>query len=144
MNTLDCLIYVSTSKLTPSNSAEQIDDIVRISDIRNRDAGITGIITTQEGHFIQMLEGTPAAIDLLMLHLHFDSRHQDIVVVARERIANRDVVGWSMISTPQDATPHAELARLLTSRPDTIQPWRDVLMQMLSEPPRPSMTVQAA
>lgn len=144
MNTLDCLIYVSTSNLTPLNSAEQIADIVRISDVRNHDARITGIMTMQEGYFIQMLEGAPSAIDLLMLHLHFDSRHKDIVVVAREDIPARDVVGWSMISPPPLATPHSGLSRLLQARPGTVQPWRDALIQMLGEPPRLSRTMQPA
>lgn len=144
MNTLDCLIYVSTSKLAPSESAAQISDIVRVSDTRNRENQITGILAMQDGLFVQMLEGAPAALDLLMLHLHFDTRHEDIAVVARERIPVRDVIGWSMISPPPEALPHAGLSQLFQSKPSTIQPWRETLFQLLGLPPKPSMRAQAA
>ena len=44
-------------------------------------AAITGILTLQDGYFIQLLEGAPAALDLLMIHLHFDERHEEIEVL---------------------------------------------------------------
>ena len=144
MNTLDCLIYLSTCKLTPDESEQQLADIVRISALLNSQAGITGILTLQEGYFVQLLEGPPAALDLLMLHLHFDQRHEDICVVARERILARDVLSWSMIAPEQLTAPDTELIKLLAERTDRVEPWRNALLQLLGEPPRPLQTVLAA
>ncbi len=144
MNTLDCLIYLSASKLKPAEKTDQLADIVRVSAQLNSQAGITGILTLQDGYFIQMLEGPPAALDLLMLHLHFDERHDNIEVVAREEIPARDVVGWSMIAPDEEALPDQELGRLLGDRPSTVMDWRRTLLRLLGEPPRPLTKERAA
>lgn len=144
MNTLDCLIYLSTCKLKPHETEEQLADIVRISALQNSQVNITGILTLQDGHFVQLLEGAPAALDLLMLHLHFDRRHENISVVARERILARDVLSWSMIAPSLVADPDTELMELLAQRPSKVEPWRNSLLRLLGEPPRPMQTVQAA
>lgn len=134
MNTLDCLVYISRAKLSADERPRQLADIVKVSAYRNADAGITGILALQDGRFIQLLEGTPSALDLLMLHLHFDNRHEDIRIVARELIPDKAVTGWSMISPPEPDRPHMEIGRLLANPAASIAPWRTALLGMLGVP----------
>ena len=134
MKTLDCLVYVSRAKLSADERSSQLADIVKVSAYRNADTGITGILALQDGRFIQLLEGAPSALDLLMLHLHFDKRHEDIRVLAREPISDKAVTGWSMISPPEPDMPHIEIGRLLADPAASIAPWRTALLDMLGVP----------
>ena len=134
MKTLDCLVYVSRAKLSADERSSQLADIVKVSAYRNADTGITGILALQDGRFIQLLEGAPSALDLLMLHLHFDKRHEDIRVLAREAISDKAVTGWSMISPPEPDMPHIEIGRLLADPAASIAPWRTALLDMLGVP----------
>lgn len=134
MNTLDCLVYISRSKLMQEISAQELADIVKVSAFLNAQASITGILTLQDGYFVQMLEGAPAALDLLMIHLHFDERHEDIVVVARERISRKQTVGWAMIAPPANREPHSQLSKLLANPSASIAPWRAALLELVADP----------
>lgn len=134
MNTLDCLVYISRSKLNATERQDHLADIVKVSTYRNADAGITGILTLQDERFIQLLEGTPAALDLLMLHLHFDERHEDIRIVARDQIPLKEVTGWSMISPPQGTPPHPQISQMLAAPPPAIYPWRVAMKELVSMP----------
>ncbi len=134
MNTLDCLIYISRATLAPVENRSQLNDIVEVSAYRNAEAGITGILTLQNGYFIQLLEGAPSALDLLMLHLHFDKRHKDIHIVARETIARKDITGWSMIGPAPSVPPHPLIDAMLTRPPSSVRPWREALIEMAGVP----------
>lgn len=133
MNDLDCLVYVSRCRLGPDALPRALADIVEVANFRNKAARITGILTCQDGQFIQLLEGSPSALDLLMIHLHFDERHEDIRVLARQRIQAQKALDWSMIAPPADHPMGRELAALLADPPSTVTPWREVLLQMVTE-----------
>ena len=134
MNELDCLVYVSRSTLDDDALPAALADIVKVASYLNREAGITGILTYHSGQFVQLLEGPPAAIDRLMIHLHFDERHQDICIVARGRIQAKEALSWAMIAPEQDHPLRKSLGELLSAPPQTIQPWRQLLLQMMLEP----------
>jgi hypothetical protein len=131
MNTLDQLVYCSRSRLGPDEATEAIADIVHVAAFLNARHGITGALTLQDGVFIQVLEGAPSALDILMLHLHFDQRHDDIVVMARGRIDRRAFAAWGM-TTPTERDCRT-LGRLVADRCDDLAPWRDALSALLSE-----------
>lgn len=133
MNLLDCLIYISRCTLDRADLAAQLDDIVEISALRNRRAGITGILAYQDGQFVQVLEGSPAALDLLMIHLHFDKRHEDIRVVAREKIQAKHALSWDMISPPADHPLGRDLKALMADPPSKVAAWRRILLEMTTE-----------
>ena len=93
MNTLDQLVYCSRSRLAPADEATAMVDIVHVAAFLNARNGITGALTLQDGVFVQCLEGSPTALDILMLHLHFDERHEAIEIVARGDAKTSRVVG---------------------------------------------------
>lgn len=131
MNWLDQLVYCSRARLAPGDEATQLADIVHVSTFLNARAGITGALALQDGVFVQCLEGAPAALDILMLHLHFDTRHEDIVVMARGRIDRRAFAAWGM-TTPTERDCRA-LGRLIAGRCDDLAAWRDALTALLAQ-----------
>lgn len=131
MNILEQIVYCSRSRLARSEEAQAIVDIVQAAAFLNARNGITGALTLQDGVFVQMLEGAPSAIDILMLHLHFDARHEDIVVVARDRIDRRAFAAWGMTTLESRACP--VLSRLIADRSADLAAWRQALIGLLPD-----------
>lgn len=127
MNSLDQLVYCSRARLGDAQAVEQIADIVHVSTVRNARVGITGALTLRGDVFVQLLEGSPTELDILMLHLHFDARHEDIVVLARERIAQRAFPAWGMTAPRPDHLATGDLDRLIAQRSTDIGSWREAL-----------------
>ena len=88
------VIYVSTAshKLT----TDELDRILDQSRRNNQQGSITGMLLYADGNFIQVVEGESDAIDRLLGRLQQDDRHQDIVVIARYGIRERQFPTWSM------------------------------------------------
>lgn len=131
MNTLEQLVYCSRSRLSPDNEAAAIADIVHVAAFMNARSAITGALTLQNGMFIQFLEGPPSALDILMLHLHFDERHEDIEVVARADIERRSFPAWGMMAP--DRSQCATLSRLMAERSTDLAAWRCAMSQLLAQ-----------
>ncbi|MND81099.1 BLUF domain-containing protein [uncultured Brevundimonas sp.] len=127
MNTLDQLVYCSRARLPHEQAAEQIADIVHVSAFRNAQVGVTGALALSGDVFVQILEGSPTALDILMLHLHFDARHDDIVVLARERITRRAFPIWGMIAPQRGPALSSTLDRLIVERSSRLDLWRQAL-----------------
>ncbi|MGH7025705.1 BLUF domain-containing protein [Brevundimonas sp.] len=127
MNTLDQLVYCSRARLNQEQADEQIADIVHVSTFRNARVGITGALTLRGGAFVQLLEGTPTELDILMLHLHFDERHEDIVVLAREQITRRAFPIWGMTASRPDQRAARDLDRLIAERSPRLESWRQAM-----------------
>jgi len=132
MNRLDQLVYCSRSRLAPGEEAAAIVDIVHVAAFLNARNGITGALALQDGVFVQILEGSPSALDILMLHLHFDERHEDIEVVARDRIERRAFAAWGMAAPARGQC--AGLGRLIAERPADLAAWRRAMTALLTEP----------
>ncbi len=62
----------------------------------NAQEGITGILLYGEGHFVQVIEGVPAAVDALFAKIARDPRHQQVFEVYRQSVSTRDFPNWSM------------------------------------------------
>ena len=130
MNTLDQLVYCSRSRLAPADEAAAIADIVHAAAFLNARNGVTGALVLQDGMFVQVLEGAPTALDILMLHLHFDERHEEIEVMARGRIERRAFPAWGM-TAPTRRQCNA-LGRLIAERSDDLAAWRGAVSALLA------------
>ncbi len=75
---LKALTYTSLAR--PGLLAEDVDAIISSSRINNPLDGITGILIFNGSAFMQMLEGSEAAVDDLAERLIFDQRHTDVSV----------------------------------------------------------------
>jgi hypothetical protein len=88
------LIYVSTA-CRLLDEAELLA-ILEASVRHNGPQAVTGMLLYADGSFMQILEGSPAAIDETMGRIRNDDRHRDVVVIETRPIARREFGRWSM------------------------------------------------
>jgi hypothetical protein len=87
------LLYASRAVQT---SEQAIEDILTQSRQHNPGCGITGILCTGGGIFLQAIEGGRMAVSELYGHIQKDPRHKDVVLLHYEEITERRFGGWTM------------------------------------------------
>ena len=75
---------------------ETIESILSQSRQFNPTCGITGILCYGGGIFLQAIEGGRSAVNALYNQIVADERHQDVVLLHYEEIAQRHFSGWTM------------------------------------------------
>jgi hypothetical protein len=88
------LLYVS--RAVDPHSAHAIDSILTSARNHNLAQGITGILCYGGGIFLQAIEGGRNAVNALYNQIVADPRHQDVVLLHYEEIAERHFSGWTM------------------------------------------------
>jgi hypothetical protein len=88
------LVYVS-SAVKPFTDA-QLRELLAKARANNVSLGITGMLLHQQGAFLQMLEGEPAAVDAVFAKIEKDRRHGAILVLTRTEVGGRTFPDWSM------------------------------------------------
>ena len=91
---LKTVIYVSTGARQFSDEA--LLEILAQSRSRNAALGVTGMLLYDDGNFMQVLEGPPAAVDALYDSIARDSRHYAIIKIFEETSPTRSFPDWSM------------------------------------------------
>ena len=91
---LIALLYISSSKDTLTE--QDLTEILKISQTKNQEAEITGILCTGGGHFIQVLEGPQKAVLASYLRILDDPRHTDTLLIGATPLKERLFAGWSM------------------------------------------------
>jgi hypothetical protein len=87
------------SRQTPEVSADldfQVQQIIGSSISRNRSVGLTGLLLTVQGHFIQALEGNVAAVRATYARIAMDPRHRDLHIIAQGPAGKRLFGDWNM------------------------------------------------
>ena len=87
------LLYASRAA---DASPRVIESILSQSREHNPATGITGVLCYGGGVFLQAIEGGRAQVSELFGHIQKDARHQDVVLLQFEEIAERRFGGWSM------------------------------------------------
>lgn len=88
------LLYTSRTPKPPTS--KMIDAILDSSRRHNPERGITGILCHGGQVFLQVLEGGREQVNALYNHIARDERHQDVVVLHYEEVAERRFAGWTM------------------------------------------------
>jgi len=88
------LIYVSTSVKLLND--EELLDILKVSRENNSSRDVTGLLLYKGGNFMQVLEGPDDVVEAVFETIKADSRHKDVIVLAREQISNRQFPAWEM------------------------------------------------
>jgi hypothetical protein len=106
MATLIRIVYISRSTFASSTGNDGIDPglarILAKSRKNNRDANIVGGLLFGDGHFLQCLEGAPAAVDRLFKIIAADPRHKDVKTLLRVPIERLSFSAWSMKYVPME------------------------------------------
>jgi hypothetical protein len=91
---LKSLTYVSHAAL--DLTAEQLEEIHRTARDLNAIDGITGLLVFNGTRFLQVIEGSEAAVDDLVARLRRDARHSGVEIRDERTIAERSFPDWSM------------------------------------------------
>lgn len=118
------LLYVSQSNLDGPGGLGAVKDMVAAARLRNASLGVTGALIFAESHFVQVLEGSRAAVDELMRSIERDARHRDVRIVREGAVAARRFSGWSLAY----AGPPALLGTLLLPDREQDGEWADRLI----------------
>ena len=93
MSDLTQMVYISRATFPVTTDAYGINpNIAKIlakSRVKNREAGLVGVLYFADDCFLQCLEGPDEKLDVLMAVLGQDDRHRDIKVVRRNSIEKR-------------------------------------------------------
>ena len=96
--------YVSKAVGAAGQNLLSIAEILGVSQSNNARDGLTGLLLSHGGWFLQVLEGDRGRIAMLMSRLERDPRHTDIRVLAEGEAPGRAFPDWSMgqvLVTPQ-------------------------------------------
>lgn len=88
------LIYCSTAAHEMSQA--ELLNLLQQSRRRNEQLKLTGMLLYGGGVFMQLLEGIPAAVDMVYQKISRDPRHHSLILLEREPISTRSFAGWSM------------------------------------------------
>ena len=96
------IVYTSDYIGNHTNIAEQLSDITATSKINNPKQHITGALFYHQGKFLQLIEGEQEQLEILMLRLEKDQRHNNIQRLIDEKIEARKLPEWNMDSLNLD------------------------------------------
>ena len=125
---LDRLIYRSVST-RPTDRLANLAALLGEAERNNARTGLTGALAVHGDQFLQVIEGDPGVLDVLLRRLERDSRHRDLVTLDRRRIAERRFEGWSMASARITPELAPELEALMAER----SPSPDRLVELMKE-----------
>ena len=92
------LVYRSRSLI----EGEDYDKLMRTCLRNNPTRGITGVLISHSGWFLQVLEGSAVNITSLLKSIENDPRHSHFLLIRLHAIQSRDFGDWSMASISVD------------------------------------------
>jgi len=104
------VVYLSTAR-NPGSDAD-LTAILDTARAKNGDKGITGLLAHGGNLFLQILEGSPAAIDALMAKIASDARHRSVRVLQDVIVDERSFCGTTMAARTLDP----DAAHLIAAR----------------------------
>ena len=88
------LVYASTA-VRPMQPKD-LNRLLHSSRLRNKQAGITGLLLYGEEHFLQVLEGEEAAVRRLYHTIRADERHTAVITLRERLLEAREFGSWTM------------------------------------------------
>lgn len=101
------IIYRSTTTADSGRAADDIPGILRQAVARNGIDGITGLLYTEEGAFLQAIEGPSDSMSDLLARLRNDDRHSALEILVDRPIEHREFGDWTMIHRDRRETTDA-------------------------------------
>ena len=73
-----------------------VQKLIRKSEEKNQDAGVTGVLLATASHFLQVLEGSFDEVNELFMQIVRDPRHDQVQLIAFDCVESRLYGGWAM------------------------------------------------
>jgi hypothetical protein len=113
------LLYVSQAM--PAITEEQVQDILASARRNNPAAGLTGVLVSGGGLFMQVLEGPEQPVLRQYVKILDDRRHSDCRILYFSPAINRIFDKWSMGVINSDPLQFQHIAELRARRLETVQ-----------------------
>lgn len=88
------LVYVS--RMNEACDTEALQRILEVSNRKNREKEITGVLCYDPAFFLQCIEGRRTPINALFADIQNDTRHSDVMLLEYSDIESRLFADWSM------------------------------------------------
>lgn len=87
-------LYISraTRKMAENDLRDMLEEDRRLNTVH----GITGLLLFADMHFIQCMEGAPAAVAQLVENIRGDARNEEFSVLIDHQVNERSFQQWSM------------------------------------------------
>lgn len=89
-------MYISSSLLERGLAEAQVEEIVRVSVLRNRSLGVTGALLFTGDRFAQYIEGDGPAVEEVRSCIMRDSRHSGITTLQAGPHPHRHFLTWAL------------------------------------------------
>ena len=93
---LERVIYISECRINVAEINAAMANLVTDARLRNAELAVSGALLFTGTHFVQILEGPPSSIALILSALRKDPRHSNIFIAARHSISAQIFSGWQM------------------------------------------------
>ncbi|MBU1385284.1 MAG: BLUF domain-containing protein [Alphaproteobacteria bacterium] len=113
MAELQRLIYRSVATGT-TDSLLNVATILAESQRNNDRDGLTGVLAAHGDRYIQVIEGSPSALDNLLRRLEGDWRHKGLDLIDRRDVDRRRFDGWAMAHARVTPENQPVLEQLMT------------------------------
>lgn len=90
------IVYVSDYNGQNTDIGYDLENIVAVSKVRNREQAITGVLFYHNRKFMQLIEGEHSVLNALMNTLRGDPRHRNITIIVDETVERRGFAEWNM------------------------------------------------
>ena len=116
MNKLTRLVYASrVSESIAADLPAVVSDVLAVSRRNNRQAGVTGMLLTHAGYFVQALEGDDIRVQATLDRVNADPRHCAVKVLGAEFPTARAFGKWAMCANNLSAADD-DILRVLGGR----------------------------
>jgi Sensors of blue-light using FAD len=126
-------LYASTPMLGELDVERELAELVSLSTASNKDKNLTGALIYTEKYFVQFLEGDSLSIDKLMAKVVIDTRHKDIILMARGVPSSRIFESFSLVYFGTSVFVTRKIARALAQSARGQEPKVDDLIRLMSE-----------
>ena len=93
---LERVIYIRECRIDVAEVKAAMTKLVTDARSRNAELAVSGALLFTGTHFVQILEGPPSSIALILSALRKDPRHSNIFIAARHSISAQIFSGWQM------------------------------------------------
>ncbi|TPG56357.1 BLUF domain-containing protein [Sphingomonas glacialis] len=124
--TRDCRVrrVIYSSVAVGDDRKEDRVEILRVSRANNGLDGVSGFLWTDGLSYIQVLEGNPETVTLLLTRIAADPRHRDVRILSDQIDGKKAFSDWAMGSLTSDrdgAVLREQVARFLRHAPDDVR-----------------------
>lgn len=90
------IVYKSVCTFNDERVSERNLEILRVSARNNYRDGVTGLLVSDDGLYVQALEGLPGAVKACFSRIKADKRHHDVELLIDQPSGRRQFPRWSM------------------------------------------------